>query len=133
MRTDWKSTRPSRVALQAGSHRLLAVLEGAIGAAAAGAALAIPAAHRLHVDRAHLAGIEVDGAGESHVLFGRIAPAQHVDHADHPIVAAGVVVDARVAEFDCASAEARARLLPHGILADADGLFGGEAAGPPPG
>jgi hypothetical protein len=59
------------------------------------------------------------------VVFGRIGATHHVNHADDPIVAAGLVIEASLTEFDAASAHTR--LLADGILADVDGLFGGEA------
>ena len=54
-------------------------------------------------------------------------PRIDVDHADHPVIAAGIVVDARVQEFHPTPAEAVFGLPADRILADVDGLLRGEA------
>src|ERR1022692_3809520 len=84
---------------------------------------------RVDIGGADHAGLEVHRAGESIAAFGIVAASEHVDHTDDPVVAAGIVVYPGIHEFHPAPAEAVFGLPPNGILADADGLLDGEAAG----
>jgi hypothetical protein len=76
-----------------------------------------------------LAGTEVHGAGESITAIPSVPAAKHIDHADNPIVAAGVIVDPGIHEFHPASTKAiTLSCLPaDGVLANVDGLLCGEA------
>ncbi len=91
-------------ALTACWHPSSALLSGH----AVGAAPAVAVGHRLQVHyRAHLPGIEIDGARETHVLLERAAAAEDIDGADHPVIPSGSIVDTGLAEFDGAPGVAR--------------------------
>src|SRR5450759_2188145 len=82
--------------------------------------------HGVDLNGADLAGVEVDGAGEAEA-FLTIRTAEEIDHADDPVIAAGIVGDAGIEELDAATAEALCRLPTDRILADADGVFGSKS------
>src|ERR1035437_9856157 len=81
------------------------------------------------LDGADLAAVEVHRAGEAEAALGHVLATDDVDHADDPVSAVGIVVDASIQEFHPAPGEAGAGLPADRILADADGLLGGETAG----
>ncbi|MCX6627576.1 MAG: hypothetical protein NTW28_08105, partial [Candidatus Solibacter sp.] len=64
-----------------------------------------PVVHGVDLNGADLTVIEVDGAGEAVAFFGN-GTTEDIDHADDPVIATGVVVDAGVQEFHAPAAEA---------------------------
>src|SRR3982751_4464665 len=70
---------------------------------------------------AHLAVIEVHGAGE--LILSLARPAMDVHAAENPILAAGVIVDRGAEKMDLARTESPRGLPGYRFLANADGLF----------
>src|ERR1035438_3904196 len=85
--------------------------------------------HGVDLHGSDLPVIEVHRAGELVAAFRHVPVTEDLDGADDPVIAAGIVVDAGVQEFHSTPAEAVSRLVAHRILADADCLLDGEAAG----
>src|ERR1019366_8670599 len=61
--------------------------------------------------------------------LGHVLATDDVDHADDPVSAVGIVVDASIQEFHPAPGEAGAGLPADRILADVDGLLSGKTTG----